>query len=166
VSAPSSAASSTKLNAPQVSNPLDVTKFEQNPCGVLSQAQALQVANLTTTRVVADPTGPICRWLDDNRNSIAFSFARGAGLSDAYEYQDSQSGYFKVAPNIAGYPAVFSGTTDDRSKGGCQIITGVKNDEVMTVFSSLGVSSPYYSDPCSLAQKAAGAAIATLKGGS
>jgi hypothetical protein len=79
---------------------------------------------------------PICGWRDESRNSIAFSFIRGGGLSDAYGYQDSQSGYFKGAPDVSEYPAVFSGTSDDRTMGGCQMIIGVRNDEEMTVYST------------------------------
>ena len=163
---PSSGASTGKLTAPPVATPLDVTKFEQNPCGALTAAQASRIANLTTTSGSSGGTSPICGWRDESRNSIAFSFIRGGGLSDAYGYQDSQSGYFKVAPDVSGYPAVFSGTSDDRTMGGCQMIIGVRNDEEMTVYSTLRPSSPHYADPCSLTQKAAEAAIATLKGGS
>jgi hypothetical protein len=162
---PSSSTSVGKSAAPPVTNPLDVVKFEQNPCTVLTTEQATQVASLTTTSGNSGGATPICSWRDENHNSIAFSFVRGGGLSDAYAYQDSESGYFKVAPDVSGYPAIFSGTSDDRTTGGCQLIIGVRNDEEMTVYSTLRPSSPNYSDPCSLTQKAAQAAIATLKGG-
>jgi uncharacterized protein DUF3558 len=162
---PSTATSSAQLTAPPVSSPLNVTKFEHNPCDVLTSAQASRVANLTKTDGQTNSTFPICGWADGNHNSIAFSFVRGGGLSDAYEYQGSQSGYFKVASDVDGYPAVYSGTTDDRTKGGCQMIVGVRNDTEMIVNSSFRTSSPYYSDPCSVTQKAAEAAIVTLKGG-
>jgi hypothetical protein len=67
-----------------VSNPLDLTEFEQNPCGVLSQTQARQLANLVSTRVTTDSAGPICQWSDANDDGVAFGFIRGNGLSDAY----------------------------------------------------------------------------------
>lgn len=165
-SSPSTGASSGTLTAPQVANPLDVSKFEQNPCGLLTAAQAAQVAQLTKTDGGTGGSSPICGWADDSYNSISFGFVRGGGLSDVYRTQDSQSGYFKVAPDVAGYPAVFSGTTDDRSKGGCQLGIGVSNSEVLTVDSSFTTSSPHYGDPCSVTQQAAEVAIATLKGGS
>jgi hypothetical protein len=158
-------ASSGKLTAPQVTNPLDVSKFEQNPCGVLTAAQAGQLANLTKTSGSSGGVSPICTWKDDSYNDIGFSFVRGGGLNDAYAYQDSQSGYFKVAPAVSGYPAVFSGTSDDRTTGGCQLIVGVRNDEEMQVNVSFVASSPHYKDPCAVTQQAAEAAIATLKGG-
>jgi outer membrane murein-binding lipoprotein Lpp len=156
---------SAKPSAPRVANPLDVAKYEQNPCNVLTAAQASQFANLTQTRISPDSSGALCRWYDEPRNSVTFSFARGGGLNDAYGYQDSESGYFKVSPDISGYPAVFSGPTDDRSKGGCQLIVGVRDNEVMTVLVSFRSSSPYYADPCAQATKATEMAIATLKGG-
>lgn len=162
---PSTGTPGGHLTAPPVPNPLDVSKYEQNPCGVLTQAQAAEVAKLETTRLSSGASGPICRWQDADHNSIGFSFVHGGGLSDAYGYQESNSGYFKVIPQISGYPAVLSGTTDDRNRGGCQVIVGVRNDEEMTVYASLRPSSPNYGDPCSLAQKATEAALLTVKGG-
>jgi hypothetical protein len=163
---PSTATSGTKLQAPRVPNPLDVTKFEKNPCNVLSPAQARQVANLTKTDGNDGSVFPICGWTDSNYNSVAFSFVRGNGLSDAYQNQDSGSGYFQVAPDVAGYPAAFTSVSDGRSKGTCTMYVGVRNDDVMTVSSSFSASSPYRGDPCPVVQKAAEAAVATLKGGS
>ncbi|MFD8496015.1 DUF3558 domain-containing protein [Amycolatopsis sp. NPDC059657] len=163
---PATGTSKTKLTAPPVTNPLDAAKYEQNPCGVLNPAQASQVANLTKA---GEPFGgqfKICQWKDDNYSGISFSFIRGGGLSDTYSNQDDDSGYFKVAPDVSGYPAVFAGITDDRSKGGCQMSVGVSETVQMVVNSSFDKSSPLYSDPCSVTQKAAEAAIATLKGGS
>jgi hypothetical protein len=69
-------------------------------------------------------------------------------------------------PNVAGYPAVFGSIADGRPKGICTMVVGVRNDEVMTVTSLFSTSSPYRGDPCPVVQKAAEAAIATLKGGS
>jgi hypothetical protein len=164
-SGPSSPTSS-KLTAPQVPNPLDVSKFEQDPCSVLSQAQASQVANLTTSSKADGTVAPICSWADDDHNTVAFGFVPGnGGLTTSYKNQDNKSGYFAVAPDIGGYPAAFLGPVDDRDDGDCQVAVGVTNDEVITVNASFRDSSPYYSDPCSLAVKAAEAAMATLKGG-
>jgi hypothetical protein len=164
-SGPSSPASS-KLTAPQVPNPLDASKFEQDPCKVLSQAQAVQVANLTTSRKTDGNVAPICAWSDSDHNRISFGFIPGnGGLSTSYKSQDSKSGYFAVAPDVAGYPAVYGAPYDDRSDGGCQVAVGLSNDEVVTVGVAFRKPSPYFNDPCSLAVKAAGAAMATLKGG-
>lgn len=158
--------SKPKLTAPPVVNPLDVTKYEQNPCDAITASQAGQLANLTEREENGPGKFPICGWRDESRNSISFSFIRGGGLSDVYANQDDDSGYFQVAPDVSGYPAVFAGITDNRSKGGCTMGVGVRNDVQMMVDVSFRTSSPLYGDPCAAVQKAAAAAIATLKGGS
>jgi hypothetical protein len=164
-SGPSSPTSS-KLTAPQVPNPLDASKFEQDPCNVLSQAQASQVANLTTSSKADGNVAPICTWMDGDHNRITIGFVPGnGGLTTSYKNQDNKSGYFAVAPDIGGYPAAFLGPVDDRNDGGCLVAVGVTNDEVITVSADFRNSSPYYSDPCAMAVKAAEAAMATLKGG-
>jgi hypothetical protein len=153
---------------PHVAKPLDVTKYEQNSCTVITSTQAVQVDNLTVIEASVPGVGglPICGWRDADHSSVSFSFVRGqGGISAAYQYQDSQSGYFKVAPNIAGYPAVFTGPSDSRSQGGCTMHVGVSDDEVMVISALLRPSSPAYSDSCSITQKAAEAAMATLTGG-
>jgi hypothetical protein len=43
---------------------------------------------------------------------------------------------------------------------------GVRDDEVMTVNMDWVVQAPGQGDPCQLAQKAAGLAVVTIKGGS
>jgi hypothetical protein len=108
----------------------------------------------------------ICHWSDDVDNSVAVSLVRGNGLRDVYQSQDSERGYFVPVPELSGYPALFASLSDCRSEGTCTMGVGVRNDEVMIVDSSFVSSSPYYSDPCSLTQKAAEAAITTLKGAS
>ncbi|MEC3978186.1 DUF3558 domain-containing protein [Amycolatopsis sp. H20-H5] len=161
-----SAPASGKLAAPQVANPLDASKFEQDPCAVLSQAQASQVANLITSRKATGDVAPICTWSDTDHNTVAFGFIPGnGGLSTSYKSQDSKSGYFAVAPDVVGYPAVYGAPYDDRGDGGCQVAVGVSNDEVITVGVTFRKPSPYYSDPCSLAVKAAEAAVTTIKSG-
>jgi hypothetical protein len=157
---------SSKLTAPQVPNPLNVSKFEQDPCNVLSQAQAVQIANLTTSRKTDGNVAPICVWTDSDHNRVTFGFIPGnGGLTTSYKSQDSKSGYFAVAPDVAGYPAVYAASHDDRNDGGCLVAVGVSNDEVITVSASFRKPAPYYSDPCALVVKAAEAAMATLKGG-
>ncbi|WP_245614503.1 DUF3558 domain-containing protein [Actinokineospora inagensis] len=154
------------LTAPPVPNPLDTAKFEQNPCAVLSQAQAAQVANLTANRQINGNVAPMCIWTDADSNSVAIGFVpANGGLATVYKGQDNKSGYFEVSPNVGGYPAAFFGSADFRNSGGCQIAVGVHDDEVFTVNIDLQKSSPSYQDPCAISTKAAEAAVSTLKGG-
>lgn len=161
-----SAPTGTSLTAPPVPSPLDTSKFEQDPCSVLSQSQAAQVANLTSTRKSDGNVAPICTWTDPDHNSLDIGFVPGnGGLTTVYKSQDNKSGYFKVAPDVGGLPAAFFGPYDDRNEGGCQIGVGVKSDEVFTVGVIFRQSSPSYSDPCAVSVKAAEAVVSTLKGG-
>ncbi|MEU0531276.1 DUF3558 domain-containing protein [Amycolatopsis tolypomycina] len=156
----------TSLTAPPVPSPLDTSKFEQDPCSVLSQSQAVQVANLTSTRKSDGNVAPICTWTDSDHNSVAIGFVPASGgLATVYKSQDNKSGYFKVAPDVGGLPAAFFGPYDDRNDGGCQVAVGVKTDEVFTVGVTFRKSSPNYGDPCAVTVKAAEAVVSTLKGG-
>ncbi len=165
-SRPSSAPTSTSRSVPKVSNPLDAAKYEQNPCALLSQAQATQLINSVRNRQAAGAVAPICSWIDADGNRIGLGLLpHQGGLASAYQHQDSQSGYFEAIPEIDGYPAVLSGTTDSRKSGGCQAIVGIKDDETFTSSILLQPQSPLYQDPCSLAVKTAAAAITTIKAG-
>ncbi|MCG3757898.1 DUF3558 domain-containing protein [Amycolatopsis sp. Poz14] len=162
----SAAPPSSTSNVPKVSNPLDAAKYEQNPCALLSQAQATQLINSVRNRQAAGAVAPICSWIDADGNRIGLGLLpHQGGLASAYQHQDSQSGYFEAIPDINGYPAVLSGTTDSRKSGGCQAIVGIKDDETFTSSILLQPQSPLYQDPCSLAVKTAAAAITTIKAG-
>ena len=164
--APSAAPTSTSPSVPKVANPLDVAKYEQNPCALLSAAQATDLIKSVRNGQGKGLVAPICTWYDANGSSIGVGMVPGqGGLAGAYTNSDSQSGYFEAAPDVNGYPAVFAGTTDDRKRGGCQVAVGVKDDELFTTDVMLDKTSPDYSNPCPLAAKAAAAAITTIKAG-
>jgi hypothetical protein len=160
--------SSAALSAPKVSNPLDVTKFEANPCGLLSDAQANQILTVTRTLVSPGATdSPICAWKDENGAAIALGMVGGnGGLGTMYrQHTASSPGYFEPVPDIEGYPALLASVADLRSKGSCTVSVGVRDDEVMVVNMDWAVQAPGQADPCQLAQKAAGLAVTTIKGG-
>jgi hypothetical protein len=160
---------SSTAAAPQVSNPLDVSKFEQAPCLLLSAAQANQILTVTRTVMMPGATkNPICGWKDVGGAGLSLGLVGGnGGLSTVYEqHQTGDPGYFIPIPSVGGYPALFASVADLRSKGTCTVYVGVRNDEVMTVNMDWVVQAPGQGDPCQLAQKAAELAVATLKGGS
>lgn len=160
------ASSSTAASdVPKVANPLDVAKYEQDPCSVLTQAQAAQAFNAVRNRKIAGNVAPVCTWNDSENSSLAIGLLPGqGGLATVYQNR-SNSGYFEPAPSIDGYPAVFTNVLDNRSDGGCQVAVGVRADEAFTSSVILFKKSPSYGDPCSVALKAAGAALATIKAG-
>jgi Protein of unknown function (DUF3558) len=162
-------ASSPALVAPTVSNPLDVSKFEKSPCGLLSAAQANQILTVTKTDVTPGATdNPICGWENDSHDSLSIGLIGGnGGLSTVYRQHRADSpGYFIPIPDIGGYPALFASVADLRSKGSCTLAVGVRDDEVMNLNMDYVLPAPGQGDPCQLAQKAAGLAVVTLKGGS
>jgi hypothetical protein len=161
--------SSSAAAAPQVSNPLDVSKFEKAPCLLLSAAQANQI--LTVTRTVTMPgatNNPICGWKDEGGAGLSLGLVGGnGGLSTVYrQHHPGDPGYFIPIPSVGGYPALFASVADLRSKGTCTVAVGVRDDVAMSVNMDWVVQKPGQGDPCQLAQKAAELAVATLKGGS
>ncbi|MDT8911443.1 DUF3558 domain-containing protein [Amycolatopsis sp. PS_44_ISF1] len=166
-SAGPSISTGNKLVAPRVPNALNVSKFEQDPCTVLSPAQAGEIANWTTSSKADGNAAPICTWADKDHNTVTIGFVPGnGGLTTSYKNQDSKYGYFAVAPDVEGYPAVYSAAHDDRGEGGCLVAVGVSDDEVFTTSVSFRKNlSPHYSDPCPVASRTAEAAMVTIKGG-
>jgi hypothetical protein len=162
------AASSSGQAVPQVANPLTVSQFEQNPCGLLTTAQANQILPSVRTRVSPGAsTNPICSWIDAKQNSVGLGLVKGNGLSDAYgQRAPGDPGYFEPIPSVAGYPGVYASVSDDRSQGGCTVIVGVRNDEVLTASTAFVDGSANETNPCPLALKTAELGVATLKGGS
>ncbi|RJQ84342.1 DUF3558 domain-containing protein [Amycolatopsis panacis] len=166
--APSSSAPlSTGPPLPQVASPLNVTRYEQDPCSALSPAQATEFIGATRSSKDPSSIAPICTWFDRHNSGVSLGFLPGqGGLATTYKNSvGSTTGYFQGTPDVSGYPAVFSAVHDDRDDGGCQIAVGVTNGEVFTVGSVLNKNSPSYSDPCSLVRKVAEAAVTTIKAG-
>ncbi|RJQ75960.1 DUF3558 domain-containing protein [Amycolatopsis panacis] len=158
---------STGPTVPQVSNPLNASKFEQDPCGLLTHAQAGQFIDGVRTSGKSGGRFPMCHWNGEKGSGFGVSFIVGqGGLATVYENgQNGGAGYFEPAPDVAGYPAAFTATMDDRKSGGCQIMVGITNDELVTVGATLWTSSPSYNAPCPVATKAAELVVAKLKGG-
>jgi hypothetical protein len=167
-SASASASSPTSTGAasgaPQVASPLDATKYLQNPCGLLTPAQALAVANFTSTRPSTGAAGPVCNWSDDNLNSVAVGLIQGNGLADVYRaHQVDSTSAFQVVPSVSGYPAVITSDSASQSQGSCTLGVGLSNTVVMTLTTFFNSTSSA-TNPCPVAQKAAQQAITTVKG--
>lgn len=156
--------SSAPPDVPQVTQPLNVAKYEQNPCALLPQSA--EVFHAVRNRKIAGNVAPVCTWNDSENSSLAIGPLPGqGGLATVYRNR-SNIGYVEPAPSIDGYPAVFTNVLDNRSDGGCQIAVGVRADEAFTSSVILFKQSPSYNDPCAVALKAARTVAATLKTGS
>ncbi|WP_336160416.1 DUF3558 domain-containing protein [Amycolatopsis sp. VC5-11] len=156
--------SSAPPEVPQVPHPLNVRKYEQDPCALLPQAA--EVFGAVRNRKITGNVAPVCSWNDRENSSLAVGLVPGqGGLATVYGNRSS-TGYFEPAPSIDGYPAVYTNVLDNRSDGGCQVAVGVRSDETFTSSVILFPRSPSYADPCAVALKAATAVVATLRAGS
>ncbi|MGW7531932.1 DUF3558 domain-containing protein [Amycolatopsis sp. NPDC054798] len=151
-------------SAPEVPPPLNVRKYEQDPCALLPETA--EDFNAVRHRRTAGATIPACIWNDSKNSSLTIGFAPAEGGLAAVDQNRHGTGYFETAPAINGYPAAFTNIVDNRSEGGCQVAVGVQPDETFTSSVVLLPRSPSYADPCPVALKAAQAVVATLRANS
>jgi hypothetical protein len=156
--------------APKVDNPLDTSRYEQDPCLSLAEDQARGL-NLPPTGETSDDVvlGNGCEW----RNKETRGFAQIVFLVDdprglSPEYKASKEGkwaYFEELPDIEGYPAIARSGTDDRDIGHCSVLVGVADDMVFVAVAQLSQANIGQKDPCEVATQVAGLALQTMKRG-
>lgn len=152
--------------APKVDDPLDTTRFQQNPCKTLSTDQTRQL-NLPPTGELDEktPLGNTCRWR--NRETVAdaeihFSNEDPRGLSAQYDAQDEYA-FFEELPPIDGYPAIANDILDDRDIGRCTVVVGVSDEITFDASVQLSEANVGKKDPCAAAAEVAGMALRTMK---
>ena len=156
--------------APKVTHPLNTTKYEQNPCSVVTAAQLQALNNHGTGKSFTNAVGPACDWTDDATiSTIQVTFyshgAYAIGLTATYMIKDKQYSYFQPT-QIAGYPAVLTdsgGTHGD--KGSCVVYVGLADDLQAAFQVDLIESSPGYATACTPAQQFANDGMQTMKSG-
>jgi hypothetical protein len=155
--------------APKVKNPLEVSRFEQNPCLSLTQAQvqALNLGPQGTPREA--PLGQACTWTNTESQGfldIAFLGKDPRGLSATYKAnKDGRWAYFVEYPDIEGFPAVASDQRDERKSGSCILEVGVSDKLSFHVGIRLSRANVGQKDPCDVAAQVAGMALKTMKAG-
>ena len=155
--------------APKVDNPLDATRFRQDPCQALTQNQA-QSLGLPASGAPRDmPLGNACEWRKSGSTGSAtvhFLDRNANGLSAEYQAnEDGKYAYFNVLPLIEGYPAVATDIVDGRDGGRCTVVVGVSDKLAVEFPISLALDSIGNTDPCETAAKVAGLALQTMKQG-
>ncbi|WP_132876612.1 DUF3558 domain-containing protein [Tamaricihabitans halophyticus] len=151
--------------APAVEEPLDVSKFEQDPCAALTPNQLNDLNLPEQGEVDKDSTaGPTCSWANVETSglaSIILVTAGGRGLTGVYD-ANSRGRYnvFEPVGDIEGHPAVIYATRAvSRS---CTVSVGLRDDLSMDV----GVrtsSSNQSGDACETVQGIAGYMLQTMK---
>lgn len=165
-SAPSS--DSDTYGAPRVENPLDATRFLNDPCSVLTPAQLTtfgvsRPGTGDTESPIAKAAGPICNWHADPGvdSTIGVTWQRGNknGLADLYRMRDEVTEYF-IETTVSGYPAVFNSPVDSRNDGHCGIAVGVSDTLTFTASESGTLDAE---GACARAKQVAAAVIVTMK---
>jgi hypothetical protein len=173
----SSSAAGPTGSVPKVTTPLGVTKYENDPCGLVPHDE---LARLKYT----DPgeprpqdsrpenqSGPSCGWkIKGEGISLLVILGTGnrdagagglAGIQAAYERPNGLFKFLERAPDIEGYPAVYFDIQDRRASGSCSLSVGLADDLAAAVFAD-GYEGQQ--DSCDAAQGAAAAMVKTLKG--
>jgi hypothetical protein len=153
--------------APNVENPLDITKFLRDPCKALTAEQAAELNVPTTGAGSANTLGQVCEWKNpDTRGfvNIEMREKNASGLSALYAAdKNGKYPFFDVLPPIEGYPAVAYDVTDERDRGICAVSVGVANDLSFAVGLELSPANIGTKDPCETAASVAGMMMKTMK---
>lgn len=153
--------------APKVDRPLDTTKYQQNPCSVLTPAQ-LPALGDHGGQGTPEPLAS-CNWADPTSANVlgdGFDNQTGnrTGLSGTYQ---NRSGYQIFQPTqIAGYPAVIVVQQGHGGQGECDVEVGTADDLEVDFNVVLNQGYPNYGTPCVVAQQLAQAGVTTMKSGS
>lgn len=153
--------------APKVDDPLDTTRFEEDPCQTLTGAQTKELDLPSTGSPVDRPLGNSCRWRDSATRADAevhFSSEDPRGLSAMYDTKDEYA-YFDELPPIEGYPAVATDVIDDRDIGRCIVVVGTSDEITFDASVQLSEADVSKKDPCEVAAQVAGMALETIKRG-
>ncbi|MEQ0559442.1 DUF3558 domain-containing protein [Amycolatopsis sp. NEAU-NG30] len=153
---------------PKVSQPLDVSRFEKEPCAAFTSDQ---LAGFGITRqprpMPEDALGPSCMWngLDEGGVTLGARLLKSGSLSGLYKKHE-QGGlpYFQPVADISGYPGVLTDLLDAQPQGKCSAEVAVSNDRLYSVQVTISRNSKDYANPCPVAQKAAELAVSTMKG--
>lgn len=156
--------------APKVNDPLDTSRYEEDPCRSLTSAQA-QSLNLPPTGTLDDTValGIGCDWFNEQTRgevNIVFLVDDPRGLSP--EYDANRRGkweFFEELPTIEGYPAVARAGIDSRDDGTCTVVVGVADDMAFALSVRLSLANIENGDPCKKAAEVAGLALQTMEAG-
>jgi len=156
--------------APKVEHPLEKTsRFEQDPCSILTAAQAQDLDLPTKGKEDDGSFGLDCQWFNEDTGSkvtIGFFTNDPRGLSGSYAAHDEgKYGFFTPLPPIEGYPAIAVDVTDRRPEGICLVEVGVSDKLSFHVDLHLSQVNVGTKDPCEIGAMVAGKALQTMKEG-
>jgi hypothetical protein len=155
--------------APKVKNPLNTSRFQQNPCLALTAAQAQDLNVGTAGEQRQGPLGQACNWSNSETGGNAdlqFGDKSPRGLSAVYRANKAgKYVYFVELPEIEGHPAVAFHIVDRRDKGECAVAVGVADRLSFQLALSLSRANIGQKDPCEVTVQVAGMMLRTMKAG-
>jgi hypothetical protein len=148
---------------PKVPAPLPTQALLNDPCSILTAAEATKVGLASPGR--KNSTGLSgCAWssssTEQNEVGLTPLPQNTGGISDIYNNKP-RSAYFEPV-DIDGYPGVYSDIQDARTQGSCTLWVGITDQLAVSVIPQIGVG-PNKNDPCGIAKKFATAMITHLK---
>lgn len=156
--------------APKVEDPIDTTKFQENPCLSLTPEQTGGELDVGTSGKVQNAAlGKACEWQNDSTRGevqIRFLDKDPRGLTPEYEAEeDGRWAYFEELPLIEGHPAVSRSQIDDRDQGICTVVVGASDEIAFEARVRQAQEDVGTTDPCDVAVDVAGMAVNNMKAG-
>lgn len=155
--------------APKVDDPLDTSRFQEDPCLSLTSDQSKELNLGSSGSPAESELGEACEWRNETtrgRVRIAFFEKSSDGLSAEYRAEkDGKWAYFDELPPIDGLPAVARDITDDRKNGGCPVVVGVSDELTFEVDLQQSEANVGHRDPCEVATDVAEMAVETMRKG-
>ncbi|EHR59340.1 DUF3558 domain-containing protein [Saccharomonospora cyanea] len=162
------ATSSTVPDVPRVEPPLNVDSFLAQPCTSLTDDQVTEYLGENTEQEdkTERSSGPSCSWYSGLRSnahiSVTYPRLTDEGLTAIYRNRDKTAYFTELSP-VDGYPAIATGTTDNRDEGECLVIVGTSASDYMNIDMYLGDGSVGKVDPCEAAHEVATTVIGNIR---
>jgi hypothetical protein len=155
--------------APKVDDPIDTTRFQDDPCLSLTASQVDDLSLGMPGQPFDGPLGKACKWRNEETRGevqVRFLDEDPTGLSSEYRANDEGKWeYFEELPPIEGHPAVARSGSDTRDLGDCTVVIGASDEIAFELALQLSQVNVGEQDPCEKAAEVAGMAVQTMQQG-
>ncbi|MGB3437578.1 MAG: DUF3558 domain-containing protein [Actinophytocola sp.] len=153
--------------APEVVDPLDTTRFQEDPCQSLTATQADNLNVRFPGELHDGGLGNACEFkgLSDARALVDVRFLDKypRGLSAIYQAEkDGKWEFFYALDPVDSFPAVAFGV-GQRATGGCSVAVGTSNEIIVEIVLRLSADKVGKKEPCETAALVAGMVVETMK---
>lgn len=155
--------------APKVDDPLDTTKFQENPCLTLTPDQSEGIFGISPSgQRYTDTLGNGCKWKNEETRAqadVVFLDKNSRGLSAEYAVNEEGRWVVFEELTVQGYPAVIRAQVDRRPDGICTVVVGASDKITYEVVLKQSDDRVGTKDPCEVATDVAGETVKTIKAG-